>query len=280
MLLGVAGGLGLDLCGKEALRTYALTQFVFVRSGFAVILFLLLAAHLFGGLHRLRTERWAWHLLRTVLAIGAMFGFFYGLARMPLVNALTLGFTAPLMVTALSVPFLGERIGWRRWLGVSAGFGGVLIILRPGHQPIDLASVAVLFAAFCYACQAITLRFLGRTESTLALSLYVVVGPLLVSGLFIGSGSWTQPDAVGWALLVGAGVCSSIAWIGFINGYRSASPATLAPLEYLSLVGGAVAGYLFWNEIPDRWVVIGSLIVVVSGVFVVYRELRPRDEVA
>jgi drug/metabolite transporter (DMT)-like permease len=116
LLLGVVGGLGLDLCAKG------------------------------------------------LLATGAMFGFFYGLARMPLVDALTLGFTAPLMVTALSVPMLGEHVGWRRWIAVSVGFAGVLIILRPGGGDISFASIAVLFAAFCYACMAITARKLATTE--------------------------------------------------------------------------------------------------------------------
>ena len=130
LLLGVAGGLGLDLSAKEILASYSLEQFVFLRSVIGVALFLFLARQ-FGGLDNLRTSRWHWHLARTCFAIGAMFGFFYGLARMPLVNALTLGLTAPLMVTALSVPILGEHVGWRRWTAVVIGFFGVLIILRP-----------------------------------------------------------------------------------------------------------------------------------------------------
>ena len=111
LLLGVAGGLGLDLCAKELLLSYPLEQFVLLRSAAGLLLFLLLARQ-FGGFRSLSTQRWRWHLLRTLLASGAMFGFFYGLSRMPLVNALTLGFTAPLMVTALSMPLLGEYVGW------------------------------------------------------------------------------------------------------------------------------------------------------------------------
>ncbi len=274
MLLGVSGGLGLDLCAKQILISYPLTEFVFFRSLIGVLIFLLLAPRFFGGLKQLRTKRWKWHLLRTVFAIGAMFGFFYGLSKMPLVNALTLGFTAPLMVTALSVPFLGEHVGWRRWLAVCAGFVGILVMLRPGSGDFSFASVAVLIAAFCYACQAITARYLGGTESTLSLSMYVVLGPLLLSMMPLPDNAWVRPDLVGWILLIGAGSCSVIAWIGFINGYRSAPPAILAPLEYVALVGGAVAGYVFWNEVPDRYVILGAIIIVTSGVFVVYREIR------
>lgn len=272
LLTGVAGGLGLDLCAKEVLRSYSLEQFVFLRSLIAVIIFLVLARR-FGGAGSLKTKRWGWHLLRTMLAVGAMFGFFYGLARMPLVDALTLGFTAPLIVTALSVPMLGEHVGWRRWTAVSIGFAGVLIMLRPGTQTVTLAHLAVLFGAFCYASLAITARKLADTETSYSMSIYVVAGPLLISMLLLGSRGWQAPDTTGWALFVAAGICSVIAWIGIIGGYRRASPAMLAPFEYTALIGGAIAGYLIWNEVPDRWVIVGATVIIASGLFVVYREL-------
>jgi len=203
--------------------------------------------------------------------MGAMFGFFYGLAKMPLVNAFTLAYTAPLMVTALSAVFLNEPVGWRRWAAVTLGFVGVLIMLRPGSGELSFAAVAVLIAAFCYACQAITARKLSATESTLALSFYVVVGPMILALLLLDGDSWLPPDFAGWTLLVGAGISSVLAWIGLVNGYRAASPALLAPLEYTALVGGALAGYLIWDEIPDVWVAVGALVIVASGLFVVYR---------
>ena len=270
LLLGVVGGLLLDLCAKEILRTYSLLQFVLVRSLIAIAILLAIAPRV-GGLRSLRTNKKAWHLLRIVLGMGAMFGFFYGLSVMPLVNALTLGYTAPLMMTALSAIFLGDRVGWRRWGAVSVGFIGVLIMLRPGKGEISFAAVAVLIAAFCYACQAITARKLTATESTLSLSFYVIAGPMVVSLGILDSETWLNPDLTGWILFLGAGVCSVLAWIGLVNGYRAASPALLAPFEYLALVGGAIAGFLIWDEVPDIWVVVGALIIVASGLFVVYR---------
>ncbi len=272
LLLGVTGGLGLDLCAKEILQTYSLQEFILIRSVIGVVIFLALAPSVFGGYRMLRTRRWGWHLLRTVLAIGAMYGFFYGLSKMPLVNALTLGFTAPLMVTALSVPFLGEHVGWRRWMAVAVGFIGTLVMLRPGSGDFSFASAAILFAAFCYACQAITARYLA-TESMLSLSVYVVTGPLVVAVLLINDDNWLTPDLKGWWLLAGAGICSAIAWVGFINGYRGSSPAILAPFEYAALIGGAIAGYLIWDEVPDRWVLTGAAIIITSGLYVVYREV-------
>ena len=271
LLFGVAGGLGLDLCAKALLADYGLAQFVFLRSIFGLLLFLAMMRR-FGGFDSLKTRVWRWHLLRTLLASGAMFGFFFGLARMPLINALTLGFTAPLMVTALSVPFLGEHVGWRRWTAVVFGFIGVLIILRPGAGLMTPAALAIIAAAFCYACLAITARKLSTTETSFSLSVYVITGPLLFSGLLL-PGDWSAPTASGWMLFLLAGVCSSAAWVGIIGGYRRASPAMLAPFEYTALIGGAIAGYYIWHEVPDRWVVTGALVIIGSGLFVVYREL-------
>lgn len=272
LLMGVAGGLALDLCAKAILASYSLQQFIFLRSAIAVTLFLLLARQ-FGGVQSLTTQNWRWHLLRAVLAIGSMFGFFYGLSKMPLVNALTLVFTAPLMVTALSVPMLGEHVGWRRWLAVAFGFTGVLIILRPGAEEVSGAALALLFAGFCYACLAITARKLAKSETDYALSLYTILGPLLMSSVLLFQSTWQAPDASGWLLFFLAGACSVIAWIGIFGGYRRGAPAMLAPFEYTALIGGAIAGYLIWNEVPDRWVVLGAIVIIASGLFVVYREV-------
>jgi drug/metabolite transporter (DMT)-like permease len=279
LLVGVTGGLGLDLCAKELLQTYSLQEFVLMRSIIGVVIFISLAPRLFGGFRMLQTRRWKWHVLRSVLATGAMFGFFYGLGKMPLVNALTLGFTAPLMLTALSVPFLGEHVGWRRWMAVTVGFAGTLIMLRPGSGEFTFASVAILIAAFCYACQAITARYL-TTESTLSLSVYVVAGPMIIAVAMMNGDIWLTPDKKGWLLFICAGICSVIAWVGFIRGYRGSSPALLAPFEYTALIGGAIAGYLLWGEVPDRWVVAGGATIMASGLYVVYREIglkQPSD---
>ena len=276
LLLGVFGGLVLDLCAKQVLADYSLTQFVLVRSVIAILIMLMLAPR-FGGLDALKTREVGWHLLRSLFAIGAMFGFFYGLANMPLVNALTLGYTAPLIVTALSAIVLGDKVGWRRWAAVIMGFVGVLVMLRPGQQALTFAEVAVLIAAACYASQAITARKLSGTESTLSLSLYIIFGPLVVAVIAIDADAWITPDATAWVLMTAAAVGSVIAWIGFINGYRAVSPATLAPLEYIALIGGALAGYLIWNEVPDRWVMVGAVIIVGSGLFTVYRSEASKE---
>jgi len=201
-----------------------------------------------------------------------MFGFFYGISRMPLVNALTIAFTAPLFVTGLSVPFLGEHVGWRRWLAVVVGFIGVLIVLRPGPGMFTPAAIGVIIAAICYAGLALTARKLAATESSFSLAVYVVTGPFLVSAILI-PGDFTAPTAGGWFFFVLAGICSAMAWVGIVGGYRRAPPAMLAPFEYTALIGAAIAGYLIWDEVPDVWVIAGGLVIITSGLFIVYREI-------
>jgi drug/metabolite transporter (DMT)-like permease len=271
LMFGVTAGLGLDLCAKWLLADYSLEQFVFLRSVLGLLVFLSISRW-YGGVSSLKTRRWKWHLLRTVLASIAMFGFFFGLSRMPLVETLTLAFTAPLIVTALSVPLLGEHVGWRRWTAVLFGFAGVLIVLRPGSGLLTPASFAVLAAAVAYAGLAISSRKLAATETTLSMTVYVISGPLLISAFFV-PGNYTNPTASGWFFFVLAGICSAAAWVGLVGGYRRASPAILAPFEYTALIGAAVAGYWIWGEVPDRWVILGGLVIISSGLFVVYREV-------
>jgi drug/metabolite transporter (DMT)-like permease len=271
LLFGVASGLGLDLCAKWLLADYSLQQFVFLRSIFGVLVFLSVSRW-FGGIGDLKTKRWKAHLMRTVLASGAMFGFFYGLKHMPLVNALTLAFTAPLIVTALSVPILGEHVGWRRWLAVVIGFIGVMIVLRPGKGMLTPAALAIMVASFCYAGLAISARKLATTESSLSLSVYVITGPLIISSLIL-PGNYVAPTVNAWILFVLAGFASAGAWAGIVGGYRRAPPSMLAPFEYTALIGAAIAGYYIWGEVPDKWVIAGGTIIIASGLFIVYREV-------
>nr|XP_061812197.1 S-adenosylmethionine uptake transporter-like [Nerophis lumbriciformis] len=271
LLAGIGCGLALDITAKWLLTDYSLVQFVFLRSAFGLMFFLLIAKPM-GGLRQLTSKRWRWHVMRALMACGAMFGFFNALSHIPLVSVLTIAFTAPLMVTAMSAWFLREPIGWRRWLAVLIGFAGVLIVLRPGTGLLHPSALGVIAAALFYAGLAITSRKLADTENSYSLSVYAIVGPFLISSLLVRD-HWQMPATTDWALFLFAGLCSAGAWVGIVGGYRRASPALLAPLEYLALIGGAIAGFLIWDEIPDRWVVVGGLVIIGSGLFVVYRDV-------
>ena len=272
LLFGITSGVALDFCGKWLLADYSLVQFVFLRTLFGALIMLGLARQM-GGLARLKTRRLPWHLLRAALGTGAMFGFFYGLSRIPLVDTFAIGFTAPLFTTMLAAIVLRDHVGWRRWLAVLIGFGGALVVLRPGLGMLSWASIAVLFGALSYAGLSILARKLADTESSYALSMYALIGPLAVSALLLPD-NWTAPTPVGWFGFVLAGLFSALAWIGLVGGYRRASPALLAPFEYTALVWAALGGYFIWGEVPDRWVVIGAAIIVASGLFVAFREMR------
>ena len=271
LLFGEFCGLTLDLLAKHLLETYPLSQFIFIRSVFALIIFSFIAPW-YGGFESIKTKQWQWHLLRAVLSIIAMYGFFYGITKMPLVNTLTLVFIAPLIVTALSPTLLKEKVGWRRWIAVILGFIGVLIILRPGNGTFSLASLSVVASAFAYALLAITARKLASTESTIAMSVYVLVGPLIAS-LFFLSNNYNPPTKSAWIIFFLAGVASVGVWLGYISAYKKSSPLVLAPFEYVALIGAAIAGYLIWDEIPDRYVVLGAFVIICSGIFVAYREM-------
>jgi drug/metabolite transporter (DMT)-like permease len=271
-MCGILMGVSLDITGKWLLADYSLPQFVLLRSLFGGLMLMVLVQG-FGGWKSLHTRRPGWHLLRTLLATGAMFGFFWGLSQMKMVDALTLSFTAPLMTTALSAIFLRDHVGWRRWAAVAIGFTGVLVILQPGSGLLTWAAFGVLAAAFFYAGIAVTSRHLSDTENTYAMSLYVLVGPVVVAAFGV-SGNWQMPPLTDWLLFAFAGVCSAGAWLGIVNGYRRASPALLAPFEYTALLWGALGGYLIWSEVPGGPVILGATIIIASGLFVAYREIQ------
>tara|TARA_Y100000768_G_scaffold149231_1_gene111430 strand:+ start:309 stop:1256 length:948 start_codon:yes stop_codon:yes gene_type:complete len=271
LLLGEFSGLALDIAAKYILQKYSLIQFIFVRSLLAAIILLLICPW-YGGISSIKTKKWKWHLLRAFLSIIAMFGFFYGISLMPLVNAVTIVYIAPIIVTALSSSLLGEKVGLPRWIAVITGFFGALIILRPGAGSNIEASLAVFASAIGFALLAITARKMAKTESVIAMSIYVLIGPMIASIFFLPN-NYINPDGSDWLIFLFAGIASVFTWMGYINAYKRYSPVSLAPFEYLALIGAAIAGYYLWNEVPDKFVLIGALIIVASGLFIAYREI-------
>ena len=271
LLLGEFSGLALDISAKYMLQQYSLIQFIFVRSLIAALIFIAICP-LYGGLGSIKTRKWKLHLLRALLSIIAMFGFFYGISRMPLVNAVTIVYIAPLIVTALSSSLLNEKVGWPRWTAVIAGFFGALIILRPSAGSNIEASLSVFASAIGFALLAITARKMAKTESVIAMSVYVLIGPMIAAAFFLPN-NYISPEGSDWFIFLFAGIASVFTWIGYINAYKRYSPVSLAPFEYLALIGAALAGYFLWNEIPDKFVLTGALIIIASGIFIARREI-------
>src|ERR1044072_4630874 len=188
-----------------------------------------------GGMKSGRPNRPWMQAARILVAFGSTLGFFYVFPRMPLVDAYAISFAAPLFMVALSVPMLGEPVGWRRWTAVVVGFVGVLIMLDPWGIEFHVMSVIVLGATFCYALSTVMLRLLSRHDSDVVALFWLSLATSaasLVGG--IPAGVWTQPLA--WVWLIVMGLLGGFAQILNTRDWRLAPPAVLAPFDYTSIV--------------------------------------------
>lgn len=270
MMLAVLSMVGVDVSAKWLSSDYALSQIVFVR-GLLAIACLLVIFLATGNLRDLKTAQPAVHVLRSLLASGAIFGFFFALANMPLAEAVTITFAAPLIVSALSQPVLGEHVGSRRWSAVTAGFLGVLMVLRPGARLLDPAALSALAATLCYAFLILTARIFRRTETAASLALYPFVIPTFTAALLV-RGGWTTPPALHWIPFTLCGVFGALAYLLMNRALTLAPPSLLAPFEYTCILGAVTAGYLIWGETPDAATLAGAAVIIGSGVYIIHRE--------
>ncbi len=276
MCCGVLFLVALDVTARWLLERYSLTQFVFLRCVFSVALLLLYASGS-GRLGALRTQRVGWHAFRSALMAGSMLSFFHALRFIPLADIMIFAFAAPLIVTALSRPMLGEVVGPRRWAAVIIGFAGVLVVLRPGFGAVHPAAIYAVIGAAFYAGLGLTARKLSTTESTMSLSLYVFAAPLAIAGALCVPG-WQSPGGLDWLMFLVCGAFGSLG-IVFINAaYQRAPVAMIVPFEYTALIWAAGAGFVFWGEVPDGFAWLGAAIITASGLFILHRETRARRE--
>ena len=224
-----------------------------------------------GGLARLRTQRLHMHVLRGLLGMCGGFLAFYAYSQLPLADAYSMIFTTPLLITALSVPILGETVGWRRWSAVAVGFAGVLIMLRPGVAPIGIGSLAALGAACFSACAILLVRKLSATESTASIALYSNLTVVLVMATLLPFDG-ILPDSGDCLMMAASGLIGGTALLVLISAYRRAPAALVAPFQYSQMLWAILLGLLIWGDLPDPAKLLGGLIVAASGVFVVYRE--------
>ncbi|KGM53958.1 membrane protein [Lysobacter arseniciresistens ZS79] len=225
-----------------------------------------------GGLGTLLRVRWPLHLLRGAIGIGMMAAFAYALQTLPLTTAYSIFFVAPLLITALSVPLLGEKVGPRRWGAIAIGLVGVLVLLRPtGEGMLSWAAFAVLLAALGYAVSAITVRVLGRTDSTAAMMVW------LLALLAVGGGLLAWPQWVpirpgdGWVIL-GVGVAGALGQWAITEAFRVGEASQIAPLEYTALVWGVLLDVSLWGVLPDAVTWLGAAIIIASGLYLLRRE--------
>ncbi|MGB1875440.1 MAG: DMT family transporter, partial [Rhodospirillaceae bacterium] len=260
----------MDAAVKWAVADYSLQQVNFIRS-IAAMLVLVPLIWNNGGLRALHTTRPWVHVWRTSLMIIISYTWFFALGRMKLADIGAIVMVSPLMITALSAPLLGEKVGLRRWIAVGIGFAGMLTIVRPGagvFQPVALLAVTV---AFGYALLILSNRANRAKESLAALTYYPLIGIFIVSGA-LSPLDWTSPTPVAWTAMIFVGVCAGIGHVCLTLAFRYASPPVLAPLEYSGLIWAVLFGYWFFDELPDQWTVVGMAMIASAGIFVVYRE--------
>ena len=249
---------------------YPVSQIVFFRCLLA-FLPLYVAIHRGGGWRVLSTKRPGAHLFRVVVGGLALFIGFYALTLMPLANYFAFTYAAPLFATMLSIPILGEHVGIRRWTAVLVGFAGVLIMLRPGSQPIDYATLMAIGAAFTYALAIIAVRNLARTDSSAATVFYFTLAGLLLSAAVLPF-EWRTPNAREWALLIGIGLLSGVGQLLMTDAYGLAPPSVIAPFDYTSMIWALLLGYFLFGDFPDSLTLVGAAVVIASGVYIIYRE--------
>ena len=191
-------------------------------------------------------------------------------------KALTLAFVAPLITTALSPILLGEKVGVRRWTAVLIGFVGSLVVIRPGFLEFNLATIAALGTGCFYGIYLVITRKLHSTDSPLLTLLITgVVGAVIAS--FLVPFVWINPTAVQWSWLALMGIFACLGHILLIYSLKYADASKLAPFGYFEIVTNIILGYYFFSDFPDSYTFFGLFIIILSGVYIFYRELHSRN---
>jgi drug/metabolite transporter (DMT)-like permease len=216
-------------------------------------------------------------LIRGLLLFCANILFFYSISVISLAKALTLAFIAPLIVTALSPFFLGEKVGLRRWAAVITGFIGSLIVIRPGFVELNFASIAALGTGVLYGFYLIITRKLHNSDNPLlTLLLTGVVGAIL--GSMIIPIVWVQPTITEWYMMFAIGFFASIGHLFLILSLRYADASKLAPFGYFEIVTNIIIGYYFFSHFPDNWTLLGLFIIMSSGIYIFRREIHIKQD--
>ncbi|WP_311948260.1 DMT family transporter [Halomonas piscis] len=261
-----------DAVSKWLGEVHSPLEIVFFRNVVAVPLIAMLA-YFGGGLRTLGTRRPGVHLLRGLIYTGTMGFFVLGLTLLPLAEATAIAFVAPLFVTLLSVPLLGERIAPPVMAASLVGFVGVLIVVRPGGDAFNAGALSMVAAAVCYALTMITARRYGGREHFWALVFYIALVPALLTAATL-PWVWVTPHPWHWLGFLASGVFG-VGAAGFITlAFRYAPAAIAAPFDYTALLWAVLLGWWFWGELPDVWVLVGSVLIISSGLAIAYHDRR------
>lgn len=278
MLLAVATFSVMDVSLKKLVETYPSMQVTFLR-GAASLPFLFGATALFGRWGDLLPKRWPLHVARGLLSVVTLVLFVYSVSQLSLADAYAIFMSAPLLITALSVPMLGEHVGWRRWVAVLVGLCGVIVVLKPsGAGLITLGGLAALASALGYALSAITIRILTRTDSGTATIVWALFFVTVIAGV-LSIPKWTALQWEHWPWILCVGLAGALGQYFITQAFRLAAPPVVAPLEYTALMWGMLFDWVLWLTTPSARMLFGSAIIVGSGLYIIYRE-RTKETVA
>jgi len=211
-------------------------------------------------------------IFRGLILLSANILFFYSISLISLAKALTLAFIHPLIVTALSPLFLKEKVGMKRWFAVLIGFIGALIVIRPGFLELNMPSLAAFGTGVCYGFYLIITRKLSNTDNPLLTLLFTgIVGAIIMSSIM--PAIWVPPTLTQWYMLATIGLVASVAHGFIIISFRMAEASKLAPLSYSEIITNIIIGYYVFSDIPDKWTFAGLSIIMLSGIYVLRREM-------
>ena len=263
----------MDALVKWLSADYPLYQIMFFRSAAALLPVSIFVA-MAGGISILRTTRPRLHLFRCTIGISAMGCAFYGLANMPLAEAMAIFHSAPILMTALSVPLLREKVGIRRWLAVFVGFVGMLLVIQPGAGLLEGGRVIMLIAAFLVALASNVIRILIRTDDPASITFYFTFSAVVVTGLISLYWGWVRPTTIDLILLIAIGMLGGCGQYFMTLSFKNAELGLVAPLKFLTIVIAGIIGYLVWSEVPDKFSIVGIVVIITSGVYTMHREAR------
>jgi drug/metabolite transporter (DMT)-like permease len=250
-------------------------QAVFLRNFFGLLFIAPIALR--AGLTPLKTKRFPMFCLRAVLSMGAMSFWFSAIAYMPLAEATALNFTVPLFGTILAAIFLGERVRKYRIAALLVGFGGVLVIIRPGSETVQLASLLPIAAAVCMASAGLTIKSLSRTENPTAIILYMMMltTPLtLIPALFV----WETPSLEVLGLMVAGAFMANITQLCNTNAFRVYDYSFVIGFNYLRLPFVVGIALVMFGEVPEIWLVPGAALIIGSALYIARREAKLNRE--
>lgn len=270
-----------DAMGKWLVASFSVGQVLVIRSfGAFLILAPMIARQNKDALFRL--EQPSLQLMRVVMATVDVALFYAAVAYLPLADVMTFYMAGPIYVAAISHFFLGERIGWRRWLAVLVGFIGVLIALRPSVAMFSWPSLFGLGGSLAFSLTLVLGRRLRQTGDA-TLVAWQTLGAL-AAGLVLSIGNWRSVSVLDIGAMLALGIVAGSAHMLITRSLKLAPASLLAPLQYSLLIWAIVLGFVFFGDIPDAQIVIGSVIIVLAGLFIFHRknvtDTIPKDAVA